>query len=267
MRIKEWIRLRIQDVLYIISSFTVRSRGLKKTSDLYLLSFRNKYKGQRCFIIGNGPSLTAEDLDKLKGEVTFASNRIYKIFDKTDWRPTFYSIFDEGVGLSKDLAENVSKLDCVKFVREQGYYAYKRIQGKVCYIHSWHSRKYLDNPHFSDNLIEGIYTIATVTYNTMEIARWLGFNEIYLIGMDNKYAYSRLRDGTVVKNEGVVSYFSDQGQELPDPSTASATWEMDLAYDYAEKYSRENGFRIYNATRGGFLEVFERVNIDDVLKN
>ncbi len=40
---------------------------------------------------------------------------------------------------------------------------------------------------------------------------------------------------------------------------------MEVAYEYAEKYSREHGFRIYNATRGGYLEVFERVNLNDVL--
>ena len=40
---------------------------------------------------------------------------------------------------------------------------------------------------------------------------------------------------------------------------------MEIAYEYAEKYSREHGFRIYNATRGGHLEVFERVNLEVIL--
>ena len=59
-----------------------------------------------------------------------------------------------------------------------------------------------------------------------------------------------MRDGTIVRNEGVASYFSDNRLTPPDPSTASATWELDAAYEYADKYSREHGFRIYNATRG-----------------
>lgn len=50
------------------------------------------------------------------------------------------------------------------------------------------------------------------------------------------------------------------------PKTAPATWELDLAYEYADKYSRDHGFRIYNATRGGFLEKFERVSFDEVVK-
>ena len=41
----------------------------------YIRSLQNKYEGKRCFIIGNGPSLTPEDLDRIKDEYSFASNR------------------------------------------------------------------------------------------------------------------------------------------------------------------------------------------------
>lgn len=265
MKIREMVHWRKMDLKYLLNSCQVRGKGLSKHSKDILQSVKGKYEGQRCFVLGNGPSLITEDLDKLKGEITFASNRIYKIFDETEWRPTYFVMFDEGVGLSKGVAENISKIDCIKFVREQGYFAYKDIAGEVCFIHSRYSRKYLDNPQFSEDLAHYIYSISTVTYTAIQIARWMGFNEIYLLGMDNKYAYSRLRDGTIVRNEGVASYFSDHGQALPNPSTAAATWEMDVVYEYAEKYSRGHGFRIYNATRGGFLEKFERVNLDEVL--
>ena len=33
------------------------------------------HSGRRAFIIGNGPSLTVADLERLKGEVTFASEQ------------------------------------------------------------------------------------------------------------------------------------------------------------------------------------------------
>lgn len=254
-----------QKIEYVIGALLVQAKGLKKESDDILMYLKDKYKGQRCFVIGNGPSLRPEDLDLLKDEVTFASNGIYKIFDSTDWRPTFYTIFDEGVGKRQEVIENASKLSSIKFFRQEGYLTYRKISGNKCFIRSWHSRKYLDYPKFSENLTEGLYSIATVTYCMIQIARWMGFEEIYILGADNRYAYSRLRDGSIVKNEGVASYFSEMGEKLPDPLTAASTWEMDVAYEYAEKYSREHGFRIYNATRGGFLEKFERVNLDEIL--
>ena len=253
------------EIKYVIGSFLVHSKGLNKQSNECLNALKGKYKGRRCFVLGNGPSLTASDLDMLKGEITFASNAIYKIFSETSWRPTYYAIFDEGVGAREGMLENASKLDCIKFFREQGYLVYRKAAGKNCYIHTWHSRKYLDDPHFSENLTSGLYTIATVTYSMIQIARWMGFDEIYLLGMDNKYKFSQLRDGTVVRNEGVCNYFGEEAKEEPLPATAPATWENDAAYEYAEKYSREHGFRIYNATRGGFLEKFERVDLDEVL--
>lgn len=265
MTIREWLHLRKMDMKYLVNSLEVKMLGLDKKSNEILLSVKNRYEGKRCFILGNGPSLSSDDLDMLKDEITFATNRIYKIFDKTEWRPSYYVMFDEGVGMAEGVIDNVSRLDCIKFVREQGYFVYKSIRGDVCFIHSRYSRRYLDHPCFSDNLIEGIYAIATVTYMAIQIARWMGFDEIYLLGMDNKYAYSKLRDGSIVKNEGVISYFSDRECSIPDPSTAAATWEMDVAYEYAEKYSRKHGFRIYNATRGGFLDKFERVDLDEAL--
>ena len=66
----------------------------KKKDNNYWESLRNQYSGQRGFIIGNGPSLRVEDLDSLQGEITIASNKIYMIFPKTPWRPTFYTIAD-----------------------------------------------------------------------------------------------------------------------------------------------------------------------------
>ena len=39
----------------------------------------NVHRGQRCFIVGNGPSLNQTDLSLLRGEYTFTTNRAYLI--------------------------------------------------------------------------------------------------------------------------------------------------------------------------------------------
>lgn len=248
-----------------ISRCRVILNGRKKSSDEYLKYIKGKYKGQRCFVLGNGPSLTSEDLDKLKGEITFASNRIYKIFDKTDWRPTYFGMLDESVAELEGVIDGINSFECEKkFALQEGYYIFKKFKGDICFLHGWYERKYLDRPGFSEDLTKGVYCIATVTYMLIQIARYMGFEEIYLLGLDNRYAYSRMRDGTVVRNEGVANYFGEQGMP-PDPKNAVDTWELDIAYEYAEKYSKKHGFRIYNATRGGFLEKFERVTLEEVL--
>lgn len=249
-----------------ISRAEVIVNGRRGSSNEYLKSIKDKYKGQRCFVLGNGPSLASEDLEKLKSEITFASNRIYKAFENTDWRPTFFGMMDESVAELDGVIDGINSFECEKkFALQEGYYIFKKFKGDTCFLHGWYERKYLDNPGFSADLTEGVYCIATVTYMLIQIARYMGFDEIYLLGMDNRYAYSRLRDGTVVKNEGVANYFGEQGIAMPDPNKAVDTWELDVAYEYAEKFSHENGFRIYNATRGGFLEKFERVDLDEII--
>ncbi len=51
---------------------------------LKLSEYKDKYKGRSCFVIGTGPSLTVEDLNAIANEYTFASNSIFRYFDKTD---------------------------------------------------------------------------------------------------------------------------------------------------------------------------------------
>ena len=253
----------IQKIKYGFSSLVVILSGKSRHSKDLLQSLKDKYKGKRCFVIGNGPSLTKEDLELLKAEVTFASNRIFRMFEQTDWRPTYYAVFDESVGSDPDVITGVNAMECsAKFVREQGWYTYRHLDD-VCYIHSWLDRKYLEAPEFSEDLTKGIFTIATVTYTLIQIAKYMGFTEIYLLGVDHKYANEVKKDGTIIKNEGIKSYFGNQ-QKL-ETSIAAASWEMEKAYQFAEEYSQKNGFRIYNATRGGYLEVFERVNLDGLL--
>lgn len=52
--------------------------------------YKDIHQRERCFIVATGPSLTLSDLEVLKNEYTFGMNSIVKLFDKTDWRPTYY---------------------------------------------------------------------------------------------------------------------------------------------------------------------------------
>lgn len=78
-----------------------------------IAELRNSHEGERCFIIGNEPSLRAEDLSRIKEIPSFASNRIYEIYDLTDWRPTFYCIQDYEV-IKKQYKNVNRKIDNTK---------------------------------------------------------------------------------------------------------------------------------------------------------
>lgn len=220
------------------------------------------HRGKRAFIVCNGPSLSPIDLETIyrNGDISFACNKIDKIFTKTNWRPTYYAVMDETFQYSLVDTMNVVPAS-IKFLSKDSYIKTRKVRGNVIFIETIGGSALLDNPKFSKQLSSGIYTIGTTTYSLIQIAVSMGIKEIYIIGCDNTYAKEIKRDGSIVNN-GKNSYF--EGTSQKDQMNAAATWQMDIAYDYARKYADSNGIKIYNATRGGCLEAFQRVNFDSL---
>jgi hypothetical protein len=238
-----------------ISAYQEISSIVRKNEKLLLC--KNRHCGKRCFIIATGPSLTNEDLDLLKDEYTFGMNSLC-LSEGAAFTPTYFGIQDHLVyakvsgALMRDVYEprTVFVSNRIKsrfkinpewnvFTLNTAYHAYDR----------WFNNVY--NSKFSDNCSRMVYDGFTITYSLMQIAAYMGFKEIYLIGADSNYP----KDGK--------RYFIDHG--IADSTLESAFERMNSAYVIARRYAEENGICIKNATRGGKLEVFERVALEDIL--
>lgn len=235
------------------------SGGGKESRDM-LSNLKNKYSGERCFIICTGPSLKVADLDKIheNGDVSFACNKIDGVFPYTDWRPTYYAVFDDNVLNTLHREGRLNKIMAdARFFSDYNYCKTKDGVNNI-FLKKDGNRNYLESPLFSDDLQKKIITIGTVTFALIEIAAYLGFKYIYIIGCDNSYSIIRQKDGTIIQT-GNKSYFdgSNDIQKL-----AVDVWEMDIAYGCARHYADTHGIKIFNATRGGHLEVFERKDFD-----
>jgi len=250
------IKKVVLSALYCISK-TVFSLSVSK-SDLKekILALKGKHQGQRCFIIGNGPSLKVEDLDKLllHNEISFASNYISQIFSQTNWRPTYYSVMDDRLQRNPNNVISKTTAD-IKFFRSESYLWTRKVHGICIWLNAVIQRK------FSEDITSQIYFRSTITYALIQIAVYMGFKEIYLIGMDNIFAKTMNRDGTIVENKGIQSHFYKQ-----DKYVVGSAWEMNIAYGAAKEYADIHGIKIINATRGGQLEVFPRVDFDLLFK-
>ncbi len=225
--------------------------------------FKNKYFGKRCFIIGNGPSLRSSDLDRLKNEYTFAANRIYEIFDQTTWRPTFYFAVDNSFIETEATRLNSYKLSNL-FLATDANFDLKQINNAVRIfeytkfkINKWND----STAHISADVSKYFSVGYTVTFTEIQMAIYMGFKEIILLGVDFSYSVIRDKKGKIKKVDGVVDYFSGKKYE----STVLPYYSNLYAYQVAKKYSETHTIRIINATRGGKLEVFERKDIDTVL--
>lgn len=218
-------------------------------SKIKLRKYKDKYKNQRCFIIGNGPSLTVEDLEKLQNEFTFASHGIYYVYDKTNWRPTFYCAQDSLL-INERYSDIKNKCrDSQNFfaiVKGRNYPVFSKNAFGINLINDSFDEKSL--PKFSNDPSIGFYEGMTVTYFNIQLAVYMGFKEIYLLGVDHFYA------------GGENDHFSKEDVCTNKPQTDKST----LAYVTAKKHADKNAIKIYNATRGGHLEIFERVNFADI---
>ena len=250
-------------------------------SDLSLMKcslkrFKNCHVGQKCFIVGNGPSLDMNDLDKLSlnNSITMGVNSIFVAFSDTKWRPTYYVTADylqihlyadELLSMSAK-AKFISKLpyDYSLYVNRNNLSKIDRLLHKPMNsgIYRYNLRSSIG---ISDDFSDICYIGGSIINVCIQLAFYMGFREIYLLGVDFDYRSTR-------KNP--MAYFSDKYAEKEEqlgilsPQNIGNSFgyeEALLGYQMAKEYAVLNGIKIYNVTRGGKLEVFERISIDSVL--
>ena len=216
--------------------------------------YKNIHNNKRCFIVATGPSLRMEDLDTLDAhkEICISLNSIWRAFGATKWRPQYYLAMD--YRSIRDYQEIIEKEHIVcSFWGDtyKGFDVAKYNERNLLhhFVYEYSERKY---PKFSEDFARKSYHGSTVTYNALQLAVYMGVKEIYLLGVDFSYGGQDrdTRYGHFYKEEKLVSV----GYEK----------QVHLAYLSAKKYAEEHGIKIYNATRGGKLEVFERVDFDSL---
>lgn len=241
---------------YVIKHFS------KSKYSTELRKFRNKHDGESCFIVGNGPSLSPDDLEVLhKNNIpTFGFNRIFLMFDKTDWRPTYYISQDEK--MLRNCMEQVNEMDLpYKLIPLQlKYYFGINIKDAIYF-----NMQADDSVPFGEfaNIVGNSNTVA---YTAAQLAAYMGFKKIYLIGVDHSFSVVKNDKGEIIRDENAKDYFTDSynadKDELYIPNLDAST----RTFLKMKKNCDAAGIEVYNATRGGKLEVFPRVNFDDLLK-
>lgn len=252
------IRARKQN--WMANHFELTSHGRK------IAAMKDRYRGRRCFLIGNGPSLRAEDLTKLKehGEICFAFNRIYNIFENTSWRPDYYISQDE-----KMLAGCMEAVDRTELGVKLVPINLKWYHGIRLSSADWF---FMKRPRedggkplqFSDDPAKCVYNASTGMYTAAQFAAYMGFSEIYLIGVDHHFRISQNNSGEIVIDDSVKDYFSEKYNEDKEKLYIPNTEKSTLTYVAMKEQCEKRGMRVYNATRGGKLEVFERIDFDSL---
>ena len=232
----------------------------RRASRARLAALKDIHRGERCFIIGNGPSLKNTDVSKLRNEFTFGMNRIYLAFDEWGFETNF--------------------LVCVNsLVIEQVYQDFQKLE--LPKFFSWRSRNFLyptgeldENTHFLFTTYTGpkfatdvtgrMWEGATVTFACLQLAFHMGFEQAVLIGVDHTFASKGQPNTTVVSQGDDLSHFDPKyfGKgfrwQLPDLDTS------EQGYWLARQAYETTGRQVVDATVGGQLQVFPKVDYDSL---
>jgi hypothetical protein len=221
-----------------------------------LLAYKNAHQGESCFLIGNGPSLRQMDLSPLRERVTIGLNKIYLLFDKLGFQTTYLTAANPYV--IQQAAEEFASLSMPQFTVMWGR-EFSAKHPNVLFLRE----KY--QPLFSTDITKGVNIDSTVTYLAMQIAYYMGFETVVLIGVDHSFQ-SKGDPHTTVKLGG-----SDPNHFDPSYFGYGVPWQLpDLdgsarAYQRAKGIFEASGRRILDATVGGKLQVYEKISYERAL--
>lgn len=228
-----------------------------------LVGFKDQHKGKRCFLIGNGPSLKVADLDRLKGEISFAANKIYLAFDQTAWRPSYYLVVDELVGKQNfDAINNLQGFP--KFFPTNAISVWNTVfDNSVYFRFRWVSpSKTPKPPGFSFDAMDKIFSGKSVVYSMMQLAFYMGIRQMYLIGMDFDFKITSQKDSRCLISSGENNHFHPDYRKTGEKWNEPFLEYQEKAFQLAHSTLSKAGGAIWNVTRGGKLTVFPRVDFD-----
>lgn len=208
-------------------------------------AFSNRYPDETCLVIGNGPSLRDVPLDFLRKYKSFGTNRIYLL---DGFKPSFYCSVNPLV-LEQSLPQIIEADYPVSFVRAE--YA-DRIPGAMPLIST-------GLPHFSREPQKCIYEGHTVTYVCLQLAFFMGFSTVLLVGVDHSYQYQGAPN-----QEQVAGWESDPNHFAPNYFSGDTRWHnpdlvrSERAYHMARTVFEHAGRRIVNLGPNSKLDIFER---------
>lgn len=228
--------------------------------------FHSIHMGESCFVIGNGPSLTAEDLTELQGKGidSFAVNRIYRIFPQTEWRPTYYVSTDPV--LIRDMLDEVNQMPVKdKFIPLQNKYYHNIIVKNAHYFFRNDLREKDQPGGFSLDCTGQVNMRGTVTIACIQLAMHMGYRHIYLLGVDHNFDKVITENGEIIIDPSVKNYFCEGYDDDVANEVQHDLGTTTKAYRDLRNFCDANGVEVINVTRKTKLEVFEKMIFEEAI--
>jgi hypothetical protein len=244
-------------------------------------AMKDIHKGKRAFVLGNGPSINLQDLTLLRDEITFVANWFinHKRFRRIN--PTYYCVSSHemfgGWGKAPDLNADFARLVAEKqteqtfffsnrfapYLRQLGLVPDARLRSLI-----FDRPKFLIDEIGTQNYelnrcMDDGYTVL-LTF-CVPLCVHFGITDIYLLGCDCDYGLTAPTDPK--------AYFY-----RPEQHTSATTSFNSLVriwtpggpifqtYEIVANEAQQRGTRMWNATRGGRLELLPRVEYEALVQ-
>lgn len=262
---KYTIKDNIDKIIYKVYNFLADFIFLFKSKEKKLIKqnikFKDIHKGERCFILGTGPSLgklTSEQVEGLKKEITIGVNSLYKATFTKDLVPSYYALFDnlywgEFSNAFTDIKEKYSSRCPVFFTDYRAENIIKQM-GVVDSTIFLYGKKYPVN-EIHNNICKNMDIAQNVVGTCILIAIYLGFKEIYLLGCDYN-SFAHLQD---------VHCYNDSDEIIERENRLGFLLKFyaittEIHYLIA-KLAKQRGVKIINATPNSLLDAYQRKDL------
>lgn len=234
--------------------------------DPWLKENRDVHRGERCFLLGCGPSLNEVDLTQLAGSVIMGVNGTY-LLDEIEL--TYFASVSHIFWRHHE--EGLKQMRC----RRRFLPHYLRMLESDCPT-SWlnfvdrrqYQRFEIGHPAgFSHEPHRQVFGGGTVIYPCLQILYHLGFEEVVLLGLDHDYGIDPATVGETgrhVAAEGLRAHFREDYYEAHGRVHIDLH-TMERAYAIAREQFEADGRRIINASPGTKLEVFDKAAFETVI--
>jgi uncharacterized Rossmann fold enzyme len=244
----------VSDAQNELGWFILKHQTRGKTQDIRL--YKNIHRGQRCFIIGNGPSVNKTNFRLIRNEINFGTNLLYEALEKLGIKCTYYVMFNKY--LMSIYFDNFCNLDLPFFIGQHAAEEYaqqikktnKEFKQKPVVIR--YKRELMwAGKEMSTDLHKGSSDGDSVVISGLQIAYYMGFTKVYLLGCDCDFGIQgHFYTGTTKGDE------DEQNVSVP-------RWMK--SYRMCKKAYEADGREIINATVGGKLEVFKRQSLEEII--
>lgn len=232
--------------------YNVSPTGWQNRSALQRLG--NQYSDKTAVILGNGPSMRGFDLAQLDGLPCFCLNRGYLLWNDQHRSPEFLVVVNNLV-----ISQFYNELSAVK-AKAFAPWQFREffVSDTLFFKERWEERFFRD-------VTRGVWFGGTVTFVALQLAYFLGFSKVVLLGIDHKFTF----DGA--PNTELLSSSDDPNHFSPDYFGPGVRWHApdlqrsEQSYRLARACYEADGRRIIDATSGGACPVFERQPLGDAL--